>query len=212
MKYLLGVALAALTVNAAHAEMFNGGYIGIQAGLEQNKVDSAKLFGDATSNPQIAALGAASVNKKSVSGATIGLNLGFDYKVSPKFVLGGEFAGTLSTSTNKQLVTFANAPGLFEIDYKSRATFEITARAGVLATDKALIYVRGGYANSKLKATFPQATTVDPVKGNNSGFVIGGGVEYALTSKVSAKVEGRFFDFKGPISRTQVVIGLGYHF
>jgi outer membrane immunogenic protein len=88
---------------------------------------------------------------------------------------------------------------------------EVTLRAGIMAGEKTLVYARGGYANSKLKATFP-GTIQDPVKGNNNGWLLGGGVEHALSDKISARLEYRYFNLKGPVSRNQAIIGLAYHY
>jgi outer membrane immunogenic protein len=202
--WILAVAATLLTTTAAHAEMYSGAYVGATAGYERNSVDYAKLFTDG-GNP-------ATVDKKSVSGATFGLNVGYDYKVSENFVLGGEFAGTFSTSKNKQLITFTNLGNAqVGIDTKSRATFELTVRAGMLAGQKTLLYVRGGYANSKLKATFT-TNVADPVAGNNNGWVAGAGVQYGVSDRISVRGEFRYFDLKGPVSRTQFTGGLAYHF
>lgn len=209
MKSGFLVAATLLATTGAHAEMFNGGYVGAQAGYERNSVNSADLF-------KGAGYGTASVDKKSVSGASLGLIAGYDYKAGDQFVVGGELAATFSTSSNKQTVTFSGGGGVpantkVAIEYKSNATFEVTARAGVLASENVLVYLRGGYVNSKLKATIPNAA-IAPIKGNNNGFMFGGGVEAGISEKISARLEARYFDFKGPISRTQVVAGIAYHF
>jgi outer membrane immunogenic protein len=204
VKFILPVVAAMSLAPAAHAEMFNGGYVGVTGGYEKNTVDSTKLFAEA-------GFPSASTDKKSVSGATLGINAGYDWKSASNFVVGGEFAATFSTSTNKQLVNLTPTTAPIAIDYKSRASFELTVRAGILAGEKTLVYARGGYANSKLKATFP-GTITDPVKGNNNGWLIGAGVEQALTDKISARLEYRYFNLKGPVSRNQAIIGVAYHF
>jgi outer membrane immunogenic protein len=203
MKKYLCVAVMMLAAPVAQAEIFNGGYAGGTIGYEKNSVDSNKLF--------MESFPAVSTDKKSVSGISFGLNVGYDYKTSSNFVVGGEFAATLSTSTNKQLVKLNPASTPLAIDYKSRATFELTLRAGILAGEKTLVYARGGYVNSKLKATFP-STTTDPVKGNNNGWLLGAGVEQVLSDTISARLEYRYFNFKGPTSRNQVALGVEYHF
>lgn len=204
MNKIIYIVAAMLATTSAQAEVFNGGYVGVTGGYERNSVDSTKLFIE-NGYPT------ASTDKKSVSGATLGLNVGYDSKVSSNFVVGGEFAVTFSTSTNKQLVKISPAATPVAIDYKSRASFELTLRAGMLLSEKTLVYVRGGYANSKLKATFP-GTITDPVKGDNNGWLAGVGVEHALSDKISARLEYRYFDLKGPVSRNQAIVGVAYHF
>jgi outer membrane immunogenic protein len=197
----------ACAATSAHAEMFNGASIGVQAGVETNKIDSAALLVESGAGP-------ASVDKKSKTAGSVALTLDYDARVFTNFVVGAELAASYSTGTNRQIATLASAPTVpFNIDYKSRYTLEATGRVGVVVAEKALIYLRAGYANSNLRVT----TTVPGLgvtsdTGGNGGWLIGGGIDYALTRNLSARVEYRYFDFKGPITRQQAVVGVGYHF
>ena len=98
------------------------------------------------------------------------------------------------------------------IEYKSKALYDVTLRAGALVGDKTLIYARGGYANSKLTANITSSTSNSVVKGNNNGFLLGGGIEHVFGEKFSARAEYRYINLEGPITRNQFLVGLGYHF
>lgn len=50
------------------------------------------------------------------------------------------------------------------------------------------------------------------VRGNNNGYVVGGGVEHALGDKLTARIEYKHFELKGPVTRDQLLVGFGYGF
>src|SRR5690606_16385537 len=73
-----GTALAMAISSNANAEPFNGPFIGIQAGWTQHDAGIfGKRIGDVTANR----------SQDSVSG---GAFLGYDYRISPRFVIGAE--------------------------------------------------------------------------------------------------------------------------
>jgi outer membrane immunogenic protein len=207
MKKYFCAAVALLAAPAAHAETFNGGYIGVQTGWEQSKVDSVDLL-------STAGLGTVTSDGSKASGATIGISLGYDARVFDSLVVGAELAGNYSTKSNRQQINVSSAPGVpINIEYAPRMTYEVTGRVGVLASSNLLLYVRGGYVNSKLKSTISTAGTAPTiVSGNNNGWLAGAGAEYAVSDKFTTRLEYRHMDFEGPVSRDQIQVGFGYHF
>ena len=96
-----------------------------------------------------------------------------------------------------------------------RYSFDLSARAGYLVTDKALVYVRGGYANTRVRTARSTATTIVRDSDNLDGWQVGGGLEYAISEKVSARVEYRYSDFGkdgGDFERHQTLVGVSYNF
>jgi outer membrane immunogenic protein len=72
---------------------------------------------------------------------------------------------------------------------------DITGRIG-FAFDRALLYVKGGYAVMDNAATFSTlAPFTASLPSSNSGYTVGAGVEYKITQNWSAKVEYMHFDF-----------------
>lgn len=69
------------------------------------------------------------------------------------------------------------------------------------ALDRALIYVTGGYAGATMTGSLNDASAVPSVLASQStylnGFTIGGGLEFAVTNRVSIKAEYLFNDFGG---------------
>lgn len=104
----------------------------------------------------------------------------------------------------------------------------VGARAGILADPATLVYVKGGYTNSKLNvlAGDTNGTTGDNFK--LDGWRIGGGVERAITQNSFAKVEYRYSKYEKAhldfvnggaterfnidTDRHQVVASVGYRF
>jgi outer membrane immunogenic protein len=71
--------------------------------------------------------------------------------------------------------------GVFDDDFNTSDWFgTVRARAGV-AFDRALIYATGGFAFAD----------------DSTGWTVGGGVEYAFTNNLSAKIEGLYVNLDG---------------
>jgi outer membrane immunogenic protein len=69
--------------------------------------------------------------------------------------------------------------------------FAIGARLGYIVSPKSLWFATAGWTRAKFEdADFPQ------INSSVHGFFIGGGVEQALTSNLSLKLEYRFSDYK----------------
>ncbi|MDC8753965.1 outer membrane beta-barrel protein [Erythrobacter sp. sf7] len=76
-----------------------------------------------------------------------------------------------------------------------RYSFDLSARAGYLVNDKTLVYLRGGYANLQVRTTLSGEEGPHQASDNLDGWLVGGGVERAITDNISARVEYRFSDF-----------------
>lgn len=192
---LIGAAVA--IANPAQAEPFNGPYMGVATGWDRGEV-SGRIEGtpiDAEASRDALVLGAYA---------------GYNYKLTGKVVIGAE-AGLTGTVDDRVHAASAGNPLVIDPRY----SFDLTARAGYVVTDKALVYVRGGYANTRVRTTLDSGAGI--VRGNDNldGWLVGGGVEYALTEKVSARLEYRYTDFGkdgGDYQRHQTLVGGSYNF
>jgi outer membrane immunogenic protein len=76
----------------------------------------------------------------------------------------------------------------------------VRGRVGYLVTDRTLLYATGGLAYGQVSAssgfTSPGSGTTYSGRRSSTevGWTIGGGVEYALTQSISAKLEGLYYD------------------
>jgi opacity protein-like surface antigen len=88
---------------------------------------------------------------------------------------------------------------------------------GYLIDSRTLMYATGGLAYGATRNGFSQAsnygaTVVTSSSGTHSGWTVGGGIEYALDARWSAKLEYDYLAFNdGVSSSTTVVRNPGQH-
>lgn len=202
MKHVLSsVAGAALVVGLAApaaAEPFNGPFVGVQAGWSQHEA------GTPTTPLGELPVGA---SRDAVSGGVYG---GYDAKVGSNVVIGVE-AG-VQFGDDDQIVRSSDVAS-FTLDPKR--SVDLTARAGYLAGDNTLLYARGGYTNARVTSGIEDASGVARVTENRDGWLVGGGVEHALSDNLSARVEYRYSDLSEgdrKFDRHQALVGVSYRF
>ncbi len=197
---LISIALAAAlgaAVTPAQAETYNGPYVGVTAGWERgeiaDRIKTQPINGEASRDALV-----------------LGGYAGYNHKVTDRIVIGAE-AGFSATVDDR--VSATSAGRALTID--PRYSFDLSARAGYLVTDKALVYVRGGYANTRVRTTLAAASGPVTASDNLDGWQVGGGVEYAITDRISARAEYRYSDFGtngGQYDRHQTLVGVSYNF
>jgi outer membrane immunogenic protein len=195
---LTPLALVAIS-NPAQAEEFEGPFVGAAAGYSRDEI-GPDLGEDFELDREL-----------DRDAAYFQLFAGYDYAVTPKVRLGVEAAFGLGADDELRL---GNANGAIELD--PEYTFEFTGRAGYLVTDKALLYVRGGYQNSRVEATLTEVgepTLRD--KDNADGWLAGGGLEYAFGNNLRSRLEYRYSDLGNGAAnwdRHQVLAGVLWNF
>jgi outer membrane immunogenic protein len=111
---------------------------------------------------------------------------GYDYMLSPRFLLGGlvDFhAGDIKTSLDV---------GGFDASIKESYGFDAGLRVGYLLTPNTLGYVLGGYSWQKFKLDTNAGFDLD---WDQSGYFVGGGIETAINSNWTIKTEYRYTRF-----------------
>jgi outer membrane immunogenic protein len=185
---------ATLAAAPAHADTFDGPYVGVQAGWDRDEVGVEGTVDVDTSNESL----------------LVGGYLGYNFKIAERFVLGAE-AG-ISTSVDD---SYGLTAGGESITFDPRFSYDLSARAGYIVNEKTLAYVRGGFASTRLRVTYDDGADPFSETGYLEGWQIGGGVERALTDKISARVEYRYSDLgEGDLEydRHQALIGVSYNF
>ncbi|AKH44333.1 outer membrane immunogenic protein [Altererythrobacter atlanticus] len=185
---LVGAAIAALSTAPAAAQEFQGPYVGAQAGWNQDKAVDGK---------QDAFVG--------------GVFAGYDHEVAPNVVLGVEGGFSLGASDR------IGPNGADNASLDPRYSFDASARAGYVLGERNLLYVRGGYANTRARLTQDISGVAVRSQDNYDGWFVGGGVERKLLDNVSTRVEYRYSDLGdnndiGKYERHQVLAGVAYRF
>lgn len=183
---LVGAALVALSAAPAMAQSFQGPYVGVQAGLNHDIAINDK--------------------KDAFIG---GVFAGYDHEVAPNIVLGVE--GGFSIAASDRLGPKGTDAATIDPNY----SFDLSARAGYVVGEKNLVYVRGGYANTRADVSRTLANVTTTGKQTFDGWFAGGGVERKITDNVSARLEYRFNDFDANNSkyqRHQALVGVAYRF
>ncbi len=200
-RIVSSVAALALAVglgSAASAEPFNGPFVGVQAGWNQDDLGTPSTpLGDV----------AVGRSQDSLSG---GVFAGYDYKISPRVVLGAE-AGVQFGADD----SIVRDTGATRVTVDPKRSIDLTARAGYLVTDDTLLYARGGYTNARVKTSVENAAGIRSASANRDGWLLGGGIEHALSDNVSARAEYRYSDLSegdGKFDRHQALFGIAYRF
>ena len=141
------------------------------------------------------------------------LNAGYDYD------FGSWVAGVMADWRYSGISTDIAGLASLDADYG----FDILARAGLKLNESTLAYVLAGYSWQHFDVDVPSVIGVDDIDWDSSGFSVGGGLEAAVTEKVSVNLEYRYsqyadedFDTDGAIevepSFHTVRIGAKYRF
>lgn len=131
---------------------------------------------------------AGGVRHKLNSGSVFGgVQAGYNWQSGP-FVLGGE--ADIGYGHPSKTKTF----GVNTMKIEEGVSGTVRARAGY-AVDRALVYGTGGLAWANFDTTVNNGVASAKSDRTRAGWVVGGGVEYALTNNISAKGEYLYEDF-----------------
>ena len=95
---------------------------------------------------------------------------------------------------------------------KTSRDLYIGGRIGKVVGGRALLYVKAGYTNARLKVTADDGATKDSASGNLDGVRVGAGAEVAVGSNAYVKAEYRYSNYEQGFERHQLVGGVGFRF
>ena len=161
---------------------------------------------------------------QSIDGLLYGIGAGYDVNLGSA-VVGVEGEWTDSTAKSDR----RDPTDQFGFGRVSQGRdLYVGARAGILANPSTLVYVKGGYTNSKLNVLAGNTDQTTDTAFKLDGWRIGGGVERAINTNTFAKVEYRYSkysdaniefangatteDFGIDTDRHQVVASVGWRF
>lgn len=176
---------------------WTGFYIGVNGGVG---------WGNTTEDLTSLSVGAAAVpltlplSNLGTSGFMGGAQAGFNYQIGPA-VFGVEADGDWADITGH-----GPCLAVLTCSSKTKWLFDVSGRVG-LAVDRALVYVKGGYAWAGIdyNATAGAALAA-PNSLTRSGGEFGLGIEYAITNNWTAKVEYDYIDFRSTSSTIPVAV------
>lgn len=180
------LAATALVPAAASAQSFDGPYVGAQVGWNHDIAIQDK--------------------RDAVVG---GVYTGYDKQVTPNIVIGAE-AGFSLAADDRLGPSGNNAARIDPLH-----SFDLSARAGYVVGEDNLLYVRGGYQNSRARVSTTLANVTTSNQQTFDGWFVGGGAERKLFSNVSARLEYRYSDLGSEnrkFDRHQVLAGISYRF
>lgn len=113
-------------------------------------------------------------------------SIGYDHEFGDIWVLGALVDGRISNISNK--IEFGGSSIEFKADYG----FDVLARGGVKLSGSTLAYVLAGYSWQHFKTVQTSAGLSDSRTDNAGGYVLGAGLEAALTDKTAVNLEYRY--------------------
>lgn len=196
-KYTISAAfllLSALPASAQSRDYWSGLYGGMDVGAAWDKMS---WNWDVPGN---AALGNGALDQYSSAwtGNSLvgGLHLGYQQKFG--MVLAGVELAYLSHNSNKTTVV-GDALDNRNLNAQVGNIYSIAMRLGIVQ-DRWLAYGRGGYALTDMKFESQRASdgvTESATSHRSNGYVLGGGLEYALNQNVSFGTEYNYMKFSG---------------
>ena len=207
--FLATAALVAAT--PAIAADFAGPRAEVRLGWDRTAIDLS--FDDGTTSFD---------GKGHDDGFGLGTEIGYDAALGDKGIIGA-YAGAEWATTKECSEVFGDD----EACLKLGRNFTLGARIGAAVTPQALIYVKGGYSNGQLKATYEDFEDSDfntSEKADRDGFHLGLGGEFNVSKTGFVKAEvvrTNYNDVDGSdglvearldARRTQALLGFGLRF
>jgi len=127
-----------------------------------------------------------------IDGLLYGVGAGYDVNLGSA-VVGVEGEWTNSTSKSSRRV-YTDQFGFGRV--KQGRDLYVGARAGILADPATLVYVKGGYTNTKLNVLAGNTNESTDEAFKLNGWRIGAGVERAINANTFAKVEYRYSKYE----------------
>ncbi|HEY8565163.1 MAG TPA: outer membrane protein [Beijerinckiaceae bacterium] len=176
---------------------WTGFYVGVNAGYAGDKFEYP--FSVTPVGGPAVVTGAASLNS---SGFLAGGTVGYNWQFGGNWVLGLEADYQWANVEGKLGIGANFGGGALNASLGSEMTQFGTVRARVgYAFDRALVYVTGGWAYGRTKSGitanlggFGGGAFGVSLSDSNSGWTLGGGLEYALTNNISFKTEYLYVD------------------
>lgn len=201
-KVLLASAVSLFAISAAEAadivapEVYDwtGPYIGLQGGYAWGENDVSATQAESTEVLLRAAVANGRDGDMDLDGFVGGLHAGYNWQ-SDALVLGIEGDIEFADMNGDTDVVDDGGVKIGEVEQEIDWLGSLRLRAG-FAADRALFYATGGLAVGGVEITLEDGDGDEFASNSetNWGWTLGGGVEYAFTDDLSARIEYRYTD------------------
>jgi outer membrane immunogenic protein len=186
---------------AAYAPRWDGVYFGLSGGGAWGRSDGAVNVSSATLAlfpPVLPTIDAGGTNRIKFGGALLGAQVGYNFAIGDRFVLGAEsdlswtnLSGAVSTGG---IVPIFNGPFSFNQSVRADWLATLRGRAGFAPFNDFLVYATGGLAAARIRAASDFADSFNEYEfyrnsATRLGWTVGAGLEYAIGPNWSAKLE-----------------------
>ncbi len=128
-----------------------------------------------------------------IDGLLYGGGIGYDIATSDKIVLGAEAELTGSTAKSDRN-DYTSDFGYGRV--KQGRDIYVGARAGYVVAPTTMLYVKGGYTNSKLEVLAGSTSQTTDTNFKLDGWRVGAGAEHAMGPNSYAKLEYRYSNYE----------------
>ena len=146
----------------------------------------------------------------SQTGIMYGIGVGYDIAVGPRMEIGIDLSADLaSTEGCETSAIVANDKACVD----ARRDLAAALRVGYKVSEQGTLYALAGYTNARFRAAYTTpagVTTRDSA--NFDGVRLGAGYQHAFGDNLYGKVEYRYSNYEGDITRHQGLIGVGVKF
>jgi outer membrane immunogenic protein len=179
---------------------WNGYYVGINGGYGFSGDDSSAAWTETFATAPF--FGPANGGSLDIAGGFGGLQIGANHQFG-RIVVGLEAdaqGGNISDTASASVTPYLAPGGVAAISSKNSVNWFGTVRPRLgYAFDRTLIYATGGLAWGEVKHTLSWADNFgfrafDGSDQLRFGYVLGGGIEHAFSSRLSVKVEYQYID------------------
>ncbi len=184
----LGVLVAGTAVanaqQSANQNPVSGFYVGGVLGYDNYSLNSSATL------PTYGVSGA--INGLGADGVAGGAIVGYNIPLGPQFIAGIEGSFRYSDADVSTTVT-----GLGSAGAKARESWGLGARVGFVPVDNVMLYASGGWTQGRFKTEVANAagTTIYSGKDSQDAWRIGGGVEAALGSQWTARMDYTYANY-----------------
>lgn len=208
---------------------YNGFYAGLNGGYaysqSSTKTTTSFVPGSYFLGSDIQQINNSGSKTLSVNNFTGGIEGGYNHLFN-RILLGAEadFESLSGSASNSYTVMYLSAPGFSFNMYTKTTTnwlFTLRPRIGYLFTNNTLLYLTGGLAVAQFKiyqsfsdnfaGPIPSGAAENSSKTQNqSGFVVGAGIEYPVAQHVTIKAEYLYSQFGNVNSSGQMTFNPAY--